>query len=243
MSEMSLTQRVEMLSAHRSDEEARAARKDLECVGNAGITSVAELVEALQDPRKELPIRLTACSLLAWLGESSATHALERALEEAADDGLVWEVAKALIRLRSNASMPTLVRVLKQANPSKQSAAAYVLGWLAIADTVPDLIAAATDSTLDDQVRGHAIEALGTMRSDQAVPTLLSLLVNESPELRYWAAYSLGQIGDPASIPALEHMASHDVVVLGPPHNRSLQEEAMEALEAIREHQRQRTPD
>src|SRR5688572_31759404 len=167
MPEMSLAERVEMVSAHRSDEEARGARRDLESVQNAGIASVAQLLEALQDPRQELSIRLTACSLLAWLGESSATKALARALEEAEDDGLVWETAKALIRLRSEAAAPTLVRLLEQANPSKQSAAAYALGWLAILDTVPALIAAATDSNFEDQVRGHAIEALGTMRAHQ----------------------------------------------------------------------------
>lgn len=56
------------------------------------------------------------------------------------------------------------------------------------------------------------------MGERQAVPDLLKLLSDASPEFRYWAAYSLGQIDDPTSIPALEHMASHDLAVLGPIH-------------------------
>lgn len=241
MSEMSLAHRFEMVSADRTDEETRAARRDLEIVQRAGIASVAQLIEALHDAQQELAIRLIACSLLAWLDESSAAKAIESALERAEDDGLVWEAAKALIRLRAESSADTLIRILNQGNLSKQAAAAYALGWLNVSDSIPALLAAAVNPHLDENVRGHAIEALGTMHAREAVPELLKLLSEESPELRYWAAYSLGQIGDPASIPALERMASHDLARLGPPHDRSLQEEALEALENIRENLPKRT--
>jgi HEAT repeat protein len=103
---------------------------------------------------------------------------------------------------------------------------------------VPALVGAATDATLEAHVRGHAIEALGVMKARETVFDLVTRLSDESPEVRYWAAYSLGQIGDPQSIPALERMAADDDAELGLPVNRSLKQEALEALEAIRANDR-----
>jgi hypothetical protein len=141
MPETSLAERVELVGRRRpNDEETSGARKDLEIVQRAGHTSVEQLSDVLQDPRRELDIRLIACSLLAWLGETSAARALELALEEAEDDRLAWEAAKGLIRLRAQSSASTRVRVLSQGTPTKKSAAAHALGWLAVADTIPALL-------------------------------------------------------------------------------------------------------
>jgi HEAT repeat protein len=70
------------------------------------------------------------------------------------------------------------------------------------------------------------------MEAVDAVQDLIAALSDKSPELRYWAAYSLGQIGDPESIPALERTASGDVGTL--PDGRSVRQEAFDALDAIR---------
>src|SRR5213078_2595698 len=121
-------------------------------------------------------------------GEGSATTALERALENGEDEGLVWEAAKALVRLRAEHATPTLMRLLARSSPSKQAAAAMN----------PDLAV---------NVRAHATEALGVMQAHEAVPDLITTLSSESAELRYWAAYSLSQLGDPVSIPELERVA------------------------------------
>lgn len=192
-----------------------------------------QLVEVVGDPRRGSSLREIACTLVATLKEKSAVTALARALEEG-QDGLEWEAAKALIRLRGESAAPALVRVLKQGAPSKQSAAAYALGWLEVPDTIPALRAAALDAHLDVEVRGHATEALGVMKAREAVPDLVALLSHESPELRYWAAYSLGQIGDPASIPELERVAASDTGVLF--RHGSVKQEALEALATIRQH-------
>lgn len=238
MSEMSLTDRILKATAHMTSEDADAVRGDLETVHGAGITSIEQLVEAVGDPSRESSLRAIACVLLATLKEKSATAALAHALEEG-PDGLEWEAAKALMRLRAESAAPTLVRVLEQGTPSKQSAAAYALGWLQVPSTIPALRAAAVDAHLDVEVRGHATEALGVMQAREAVPDLVALLSDESPELRYWAAYSLGQIGDPASIPELERVAANDAGVLF--RHGSVKQEALEALATIRASDRDRT--
>jgi HEAT repeat protein len=89
------------------------------------------------------------------------------------------------------------------------------------------------DPALNVLVRGHAIEALGLLQAKEAVQDLTSLLADRSPDLRYWAAYALGQIGDPSSVPALQRMANVDDAVL--PGGFSLRQEALDALDNIRE--------
>jgi HEAT repeat protein len=157
---------------------------------------------------------------------------LERAFVETQDSGFAWEMAKALERLQAKRAAPVLVQALKDIDDSKRSAAAWVLGSLQVPDTIGPLWAAAMDQASEASVRGHAIEALGRLQAQEAVPDLMALLNDPSAELRYWAAYALGQIGDPTSIPALERMASVDDAVLRT--GFSLREEALDALENIR---------
>jgi HEAT repeat protein len=239
VTEMSLAERIVNATARFTPEEASALRSDLERAQRAGITSVEQLVVAVGDTNQQISTRLIACSLVAQLNVGSASTALAHALEDGGDDGLVWEAAKALIRLRAENAAPNLVRVLRQGNSSQQSAAAYVLGWLGVSNTAPALQAAALNPNLAVEARGHAAEALGVMEAREAVPDLITLLSDASPEVRYWAAYALGQIGDPGSISSLERMASVDVAVL--PHDRSLKQEALDALAAIRARDEDRT--
>lgn len=227
-----LGQRVEELCDGTHREDALGIRLDLERVQSAGITTMGELIDAVNDATRDLEVRGSACSLLAWLGEIDAAPALERAFEEAPDGGLVWETAQALERLRAQRAAPVLVRVLKEGTTAKQAAAAWLLGLLRVQGTVAPLWLVAMDRALDEDVRGHAIEALGLLQAKEAVPDLITLLSDPAAELRYWAAYALGQIGDPASIPALEQMARVDTAVQR--HGFSLREEALDALESIR---------
>jgi len=229
---ISFADRIARVTARMTSEDEAAIRADAETIERAGITSVEQLVDAVSDTDQELTIRAIACHLVALVNERSAAPALAHILADGAAD-LTWVAAKALITLHADDVAPTMVRVLAHGPASRQSAAAYVLGWLRVATTAPALRAAALDPDLDADVRGHAAEALGVMAARDAVPALITLLSDASPEVRYWAACALGQIGDPASVPALERMAGTDVAVI--PHGLSLKEEALDALATIRE--------
>jgi HEAT repeat protein len=232
MSEMNLVERLEKAAPHLAEDEAAMAREYVENLRGRGILSFPQLVETVSDPRASLSVRLSGCRLLAWLGDRSASIALERALENGENEGLVWEAAKALAYLRPDQAVPTLLRLLERGSSVKQAAAAWALGWLRATPAIPSLRAAAANLGFPDEVRAHATEALGVMGAKEAVEDLVALLSNESPEIRYWAAYSLGQIGAPESIPALERVASSDT---GVRHNgESVRKEALEALDAIR---------
>jgi HEAT repeat protein len=227
-----LRNRIAKVTSRLPAEDARAISRHLETVEKEGIVSIEQLIDVVADASVALPIREIACSLLAHVNEPRAGANLARAMEEE-DDGPLWEAAKALIRIRAVDAAPTLVRVLKGGSATQQSAAAYALGWLSVPETIPAVRAAASNAQLDADVRGHAVEALGVMEAREAVPDLVALLSDGSPEVRYWAAYSLGQIGDAAAVPALERMAAEDDAVL--PHDRSLEQEALDALALIRE--------
>jgi HEAT repeat protein len=180
-----------------------------------------------------LSVRVQGCRLLAWLGDANASAALERALENANDDGLVWEASRALSSLHAEQAQPALLRLLDGPNPTKQAAAAWVLGWLRAVDAVPSLQATAENPHRPTDVRSHAIEALGVMKASDGVESLIRLLSDQLPEVRYWAAYSLGRIGDPKGIPELKRIASSDTGMLS--DGRMVRDEALEALEALKE--------
>ena len=233
-----LAERLVTMSAFLTNEDACGARADVDTLERAGIVSVEQLIAAIEDATREPSLRAVGCHVLGVLREYSGADALSRLFEEDGDAGTVWEAAKALARLDEKRVAITLVRVLERGGAAQQAAAAWTLGWLGVPATIPALRASALNPQANTDVRAHAIEALGVMHAvgvrqvHETVADLIGLLASESPDLRYWAAYSLGQIGDAASIPALERVASNDDGVLD--NGCSVRQEARDALDAIR---------
>lgn len=95
------------------------------------------------------------------------------------------------------------------------------------------LLAAATDTTLDTRLRGVAVESLSATGGDARVEAaLLNLLEDPHPELRFWAAHSLGARADASAIGRLESLlAQPDAEV--PPYG-TLHDEVRTAIAAIR---------
>lgn len=63
----------------------------------------------------------------------------------------------------------------------------------------------------DDGVRGYVCEILGASRRNEAVPLLIDVLFNEPDGAnRFEAAWGLGNIGDPAALPALKLAVQND---------------------------------
>jgi HEAT repeat protein len=232
MPDMSLTERLAKVGASLTEDETAVARRHIEKLRAAGIESFKDLLAAVTEVKTPASLRAIGCRLLAWLGDADAGAALECVLADAGDEGLLWEAARALAWLHASQATPTLLGLLNHGRPAEQSAAAWVLGWLGAAAAIPSLCAAARKTILPTDVRAHATEALGVMRAQEAVRDLIPLLSDESPELRFWAAYALGEIGDPHSIPALKRIAADDTSVL--PHGRSVRQEALDALNSIR---------
>lgn len=89
----------------------------------------------------------------------------------------------------------------------------------------------------DASLRRHICGLLGNCRDEIAIAPLIERLQNdESPDVRVAAAHALGEIGHKRSLPALERARTHDFS-----HDfegRTVSEEAIQAINKIRKHNR-----
>ena len=67
-----------------------------------------------------------------------------------------------------------------------------------------------TEQAAEPQIVSNVMRALGSIKSPLALPTLLAALESDDPFTRYDVAFTLGEIGDPAAIPALEKLRSDE---------------------------------
>jgi len=61
-------------------------------------------------------------------------------------------------------------------------------------------VAKLADRNEDPRVRGLAAEALTEAGERRAVPSLIAVLGDPSVEVRFWAAFALGELGNPAAL-------------------------------------------
>ena len=93
---------------------------------------------------------------------------------------------------------------------SVRLAAIHALGIISSPDSANRLIEIVQDPQEDAEVRADAAEALAHIKAEPIVDMLIEALKDESPLVRYSAAYSLGQQGDARALPALRDLASRD---------------------------------
>jgi HEAT repeat protein len=149
------------------------------------------------------------------------------------DPVLRGAAARALGALDSPRAVPDLIAVLQtDASPDTRTDAAYALGLLGDPRTVDPLLAKLADTGEDPRLRGFAAEALAGPGERRAVPALIAALGDPSAEVRFWAASTLGQLGDPAAHSALQQLARTDEATL--PGWRPVSDEAAAAIERIR---------
>jgi HEAT repeat protein len=101
-----------------------------------------------------------------------------------------------------------LVRLSFDPVASVRFAAAHALGFFGAersASRLRDLVADREEAIA---VRGAAAEALGNLRDHDAIPVLMRGLHDRSPSVRFWCAYSLGELHAVSAVSALRRAAS-----------------------------------
>ena len=96
-----------------------------------------------------------------------------------------------------------LTRALRNRDINVQWRAAQALGEIgeeSVAYLIRDL-----ENTRSKEARLGIIEALGMIRDQRAVPSLVAQLGDRSNEIRWEASLALGEIGDSSAIPALRN--------------------------------------
>ena len=99
----------------------------------------------------------------------------------------------------------------KGPRPFNRSAAAYAMGaMLHRPRVIAALEQAVDDKTENPRVRGEAAEALHLSHRKKSHDLLLKNLTDPSKGVRFWCAYTLGQMSEHRAIPALEKLSASD---------------------------------
>ncbi len=127
-----------------------------------------------------------------------------------------------------------LIRTLKKGlRPFNRSAAAHAMGAILHR---PRIIAALEQSvnnkSENPRVRGEAAEALHLNHRKRSHDLLLKNLTDPSKEVRFWCAYTLGQMAERRAIPALEMLSASDNRIIRGFH--SVAKEAAETIKTIK---------
>lgn len=112
-------------------------------------------------------------------------------------------IAKSLVALNASQSAPTLLRLLTTPDPAAKEAVTRALGKLNNPAAAEPLIKMASTES-HPFLRKVAIQALGDLGDERAVPVLVNSLYTELPGVSFYyeARYSLLQLGD-KSVPKL----------------------------------------
>lgn len=159
------------------------------------------------------------------------------ALAAAEDEGQGTASANALSQIRTRQTRRGLERILVSGrSPEARKRAAWALGFLNDGEAAPVLLRTLGDRKDEADVRAYAAEALGHMAPqtphDEALAALLRALTDPAPEVRFWAAFALGNLGDERAIPALQQLAARDSESV--PGWWSIRKEAVDSIEQIK---------
>ncbi len=164
-------------------------------IGEPAVTAVGA---CLDDP--DLTVQESAACILARIGDARVSDRLMIALGSA--DWIVrMHAAQALGRIGEPRAVPRLLPLLNDKVKAVRVDAAQALVRIGQPAVAPLLEALTHGEWL---VRLHAVEALGKLKSPEAVEPLLRTLFNDrDPAVREDSVRSLGEIGDARAVPAL----------------------------------------
>ncbi|MFE0916042.1 MULTISPECIES: HEAT repeat domain-containing protein [unclassified Streptomyces] len=199
----------------------------------------AALSEVASDHRtQDVTVWTKALNRIALFGDASVEPGLLRALADTGHRGVRWS-ALACAELGFRRAVPLITALLEHPDPMVREAACEALGLLEEHTAIPALTARLNDETT--WVRSRAAQALGQIGGDQAlaalwqtmmerrnpkashlasaiaafgppvVDNLIALTTHPDPDLRALACRALGSTADERALPALEHLAAHDL--------------------------------
>jgi len=160
-------------------------------------------------------------------GEEVLSHLLNTE-----DRTLFVETLKVIATLQTKWALPELMmRVKTCADPRKRALFAWGLAAYPKDNDAESLLGEVIATDDDADVREHAIEAMGAFESDKAVKALLAVLETGSARERFWALYSLGNLGRPETADVIrKYLQDHTVIA----NFDTVSDEARRALAKIK---------
>jgi HEAT repeat protein len=180
----------------------------------ADISSPNALLDMVKNTQLDRDIRVTLCWLLGNLKVKGAKPVLIALLDDI-DDTVQHQAVIALGQLRSkHAIRPLLSLVATSTDVITRKLAVYALGEIGNGRVLDFLLSILTNPNENPEVRGQIAEAIGVLDAEKAsLPVLLNLLNDDSAEVRFWAIYALGELGDNDVIPSLEALVNDSSMV------------------------------
>lgn len=226
-----LRERIEAALCALPAELHAAAESDVRWLEKRIDFSSSNLGRLISDPAADTRARAIGAWLVGVIREESLASLLERVVRSGPPEEVLWEVIKSLCALGRGGE---LFRKLLTSAPDARTrrAAAYALGCLREESAAEDLCKILDLPDPSTAVRGQAAEALGYLALESSLPCLLRAAYDSSPEVRFWVAFALGQIGSCEAEPVLEYMAENDHAQVDGWWD--VAKKSTEALEAIR---------
>lgn len=198
------------------EEVRRIAARALGLIGNS--QAVRPLLSLLTD--KDQNTRRFAVRSLGLLGDSQAIPMIIETLSNDKDEFTRGAAAYTLAQLADPQAVNTLQRAYNDPHNWVRRAVIDALGDLKLADCIPLLLHGLNDK--NGSVRGLAVFELGhfeppQLREYKVIPQLIDTLKHdEEPIARFYAAQSLGLIGDSNAVqPLLNSLDENDGLTLG----------------------------
>jgi hypothetical protein len=104
-----------------------------------------------------------------------------------------------------------LIAALKRGRRAfNRAAAAFAMQMVSTPRTVRALESAVTNKSERPRVRGEAAEALAHCHRTKSHDVLLTGLNDSSKDVRFWCAFSLGEMAEKRALPSLKRLAATD---------------------------------
>ena len=148
----------------------------------------------------------------------------------------IWEIAGRRAKTHGDPTdrqfeRPLIATLRKGRSAFNRAAAAFALQMVSTPGTVRALESAVKNKSEHPRVRGAAAEALAHCHITKSHDVLLAALGDSSKDVRFWCAFSLGEMADKRAVPSLTRLAATDRRMVKGFH--SVAREAADAIENI----------
>lgn len=182
---------------------------------DSGIVSEEDMLIALHNQSLSSKLRAAICWILLYFDEDVTVPGLLAVLEGAENDFVVRKAAcEVLSFFRDYRAISVYAKLINEdINPEIRQISAYALGQIAHESAVEPLIHRLNALNEIPVVRAQIFESLAYLGAKRAVPTLVEALDDNSVEVRFWATFALGHLGESSEISELERITSDNAMV------------------------------